>query len=148
MKRPLRQLVMMILVLASLLPTVTTANAASPNPVPLLPDLIFKLTTIRGVPVLQVVNQGAATAPQFTVTVQTYNPYATAKIYYSKVIRPLVAGKSYTVGAVTDFQLPGSPCFEAHADVAQTVIETNESNNKMIGSGPEFLPCFVTPPGQ
>ncbi len=101
-----------------------------------------------GGPVLLVVKQGAAPAPHFTVTVQTYNPYANPAINYSKAVRQLGAGKSYIIGAVADFQLPGSPCFEAHADVYQKVTETNESNNELISSGPVILPCFVTPTEQ
>ena len=142
-----RQLLVIMCMLAALvLPIPTYANQAppEPQPIPLLPDLAFNLGSAHGGPVLLLVNQGNATAQQFTVTVKTYNPYATAPINHSVAIRQLDAGKAYRVGFVSDFQLPDSPCFEARADLYRTVTETNESNNKLISSGPITLPCYVT----
>lgn len=142
-----RQLLVIILVLAALvLPLPTYANQAppAPQPVPLFPDLTFKLGSSRGGSVLLLVNQGNVPAQQFTVTVKTYNPYVNSPINHSVAIGQLDAGKTYTVGFVSDFQLPGSPCFEARADVYFTVAEANENNNKLISSGPVVLPCYVT----
>jgi len=142
-----RQLLVIILVLVALvLPIPTYAKQAPPDqqPLPSLPDLAFKLGSSRGGAVLLLVNQGNASAQQFTVTVKTYNPYANSPINHSVAINQLGAGKTYTVGFVSDFQLPDSPCFEARADVYLTVAETNENNNKLISSGPVVLPCYVT----
>jgi hypothetical protein len=150
MNTKIRHLLALVLVLTSFVWTTPAyANQAppAPNPVPLLPDLAFKLGSVRGVPVLLLVNQGNAPAKQFTVTVDTYNPYATQTINYSVAIRQLDPGKSYNVGFVTALQLPDSPCFKARADVYQTVVEANESNNQLISSGPVNLPCYVTWPG-
>lgn len=150
MNSKMRQLLVIMLVFAALvLPIPAYANQAlpAPQPIPLLPDLTFKLGSAHGGPVLLLVNQGNAPAQQFTVTVKTYNPYANAPINHSVAIRQLDAGKAYRVGFVSDFQLPDSPCFEARADVALTVAEANESNNKLISSGPITSPCYVTLPG-
>lgn len=147
MNTKIRQLLALVLVIASFAWTTSAyANQAppDPNPIPLLPDLTFKLGSSWGGPVLLLVNQGNAPAKQFTVTVDTYNPYANPTINYRVAVRQLDPGKAYNVGLVNNFQLPGSPCFKARADVDLTVAEANESNNQLSSSGPVVLPCFVT----
>jgi hypothetical protein len=128
-------------------PSLCQPGAAGPESNPVIAGSSLQVGVGKGCAGLAARQQGNAPAKQFTVTVDTYNPYATQTINYSVAIRQLDPGKSYNVGFVTAFQLPDSPCFKARADVYQTVVEANESNNQLISSGPVNLPCYVTWPG-
>ena len=127
MNKRIGQLMVLVLALSSLLFTTPVAAA----PLLQLPDLTFEVVGNRsGDRVLVVVNQGQATAGNFTVIAKNNEPGM--PLNYAFTLRGLKPGSSYTVGSLYLFMGVGATCLDVRADVDNTVVEWSESNNRYL----------------
>jgi subtilase family serine protease len=129
MNKRISQLMVLVLALSSLLFTTPVVAAPSLQ----LPDLAFKLVEERsGDIVLVVLNQGQATAHNFTVVAKNDEPGI--PLNYAFTVRELKPGATHPVGSIYLLLMPGSTCFDVRADVNNTVVEWNERNNRYVTS--------------